>query len=351
MHFAELNRYQIGFFIVGQSTIVPGKIRFRFILRWIPILIHFCLIVCFFKFFAIHTLIRVHETKFSYLLYGISIMITSISSIIMNLILPCAAQNLIKSCIALLNDLEKMFGVPFEWRYFVNSFNITILLSLIAFTLAVFGRFIHSAAHLKPGMDTIILTMNFFEISTIDYVVFHVALYSLILHFLNFNLKRMAELNHLPKEQLRHILSYVSKVHQRLWSISIAIEHRFGWQLLAILFESFINLTHTVYSTFWYLDSCGQDSSRLNTIVLRNFFRLNNCILFYFFLYCILCTNAWTSSILHILCTVYVYTMKLAWKSSPSRLTPDWFQAFSMWITRFLCMSDAHNAWRDYFDK
>lgn len=274
MHFAELNRYQIGFFILGQSTIVPGRIRFGFILRWIPIFINFCLIVCFFKIFTIHTFIRIVETKVSYLLYGISILITSISSIIMNLILPYAAQKLIESCIALLKDLERKFGVPFEWRYFMNSFNITILISLFAFTLAFFGRFIDNVAHLKPGMDTIILTMNFFEILSIDYVVFHVTLYSLILHFLNFNLKQIAELNHLPKEQLRDILSYVSKVHQRLWSISIAIERRFGWQLLAVLFESFINLIHTVYSTFWYLDSYGDDSYRLNTIVLRNFFRL-----------------------------------------------------------------------------
>lgn len=277
MHFAKLIRYQIGFFILGQSTIVPGNIRFGFILRWIPIFIKCCLIVFFFNFSTIYTFIRITEKRFSYLLYGVAILITSISSIIMNLIFPYAAQKLVKSCIVLLKDLEQKFGVPFEWRYFVNSFNITMWLSLVALLLAFFGRMVHHVPHLRPGMDAMILTMNFFEILSVDYIVFHVALYSLVLHFLNFNLKQMAELNRLTKKQLRDILSYVTEVHQRLWSISIAIDKRFGWQLLAVLFESFINLIHTVYLTFWYLDNYGDDSGRRNTIFLRNFFDYN-CI-------------------------------------------------------------------------
>lgn len=274
MHFVEFIRYQIGFFILGQTTIIPGNIRFGFIVRWIPIAIHFCLIVFFFKF-TILTFIRIVEMRTSYLLYGVAILITSISSIIMNLFLPYAAQNLAKSCMTLVEDVEQKFRVPFEWRYFVKSFNITMMLSLLAFALAFIGRFLHNVPHLRPGMDTIIITMNFFEILSIDYIVFHVALYSLILHFLNFNLKQMAEMNHLPKERLRDILSYVTNVHQRVWAISIAIDNRFGWQLLAVLFESFINLIHTVYATFWYLDSYGDDSIRRDTIVLRNFFSLD----------------------------------------------------------------------------
>lgn len=270
MHFAKLIRYQIGFFILGQSTIIPGNIRFGFILRWIPIFINFCLIVFFFKSFTIFTFIRIIEIKTIYLLYGVAILTTNFSSIIINLILPYAAQKLVESCITLLKHLEQKFGVPFEWRYFVNSFNITLWLSLFAFALGFFGRFIHNVSHLRPGMDAIIVTMNFFDILSIDYIIFHVALYSLILQFLNFNLKQMAELNHLPKKQLQDILSYVTEVHQRLWSISIAIDNRFGWQLLAVLFESFIQIIHTVYSTFWYLDSYGDDSIRRNTIVLRN---------------------------------------------------------------------------------
>lgn len=272
MHFAELIRYELVFFILGQSTIIPGNIlRFGFFLRWIPFFVQFCLIIFFFEFFTILTFIQITE-YISYLLYGTAILITSISSIIMNLISPYAAQKLVKSCIILIKDIEQRFGVPFEWRYFVKSFNTTMLLSLLAFASAIFGRFVHDAPYLRPGMDTIILMMIFVGISSVNYIVFHVALYSLILNFLNYNLKQLAELNHLPKKQLRNILSYVSEVHQRLWSISIAIDNRFGWQLLAVLFESFVHLTHAVYSTFWYMDVYGIDIIPGDTMVLRNFF-------------------------------------------------------------------------------
>lgn len=272
MNPSDLNRYLFAFFIIGQSTFIPlcPKYRIRFILRWIPLIIHI--------FITIASLYVIHDNSFMkikrigsfYRLFSAAVTLSSILSIFSNIFMPNAAERIFELCVCMVKDLEKHFGMATNVDSLLRPYKQNMLITIGIFLIFITMRFAVYTPVLNRNTDFALIAMYFFRYVFINYFIFHVILYHSIFEFLNKNLERISDPMNgkkLNKIQLYNQLAYVTTVHQRLWQISRTIDYRFGWTLLGLLLESFINIMNMAYWIFWYLNSY----TGTLTVILRNY--------------------------------------------------------------------------------
>lgn len=261
-----LNRYLFAFFMFGQSTFIPWNLRFRSFLRWIPLICHtFITIVCS-RVICGHSFMKIKRIGSSYGLFTAAVLLSSIFPILSNVFFWNSAGKIVQLCVNSMKQLERRFGARADWNFLLKTFIRMAILSFCMFTIFLIVRFTVTTSVFNTKFDLAFCTMHFFRFAFINYFVFHMALFNSVSEFLNINLKQMRDSKRLNKIQMYDLLLYVTRFHHRLWGIARAIDNRFGWTILAVLFDLFVNIMNMAYWIFWYLDSYN---GRLTAVIRK----------------------------------------------------------------------------------
>lgn len=243
------NKYFLLYFLTAQ-TLCDSKVLKRSFLKYIPLLVHLVVtIICADP--TIDDRCRSDKSLTDWFLdiFKLNFIMPSILMIVSNISTKSEFQNIPHIMFDLITDIEQYFGVNFRAEKFKRShnYNIFIRTSFHLFTL-IYREFIPVFACSKMT-GRIIASMNIFNIAFELYFLFHIDMMHSLLQFFNANLRYLKSAK-LDECQRFHILSYISYVHCEIWLIKSHIERRFGWTLLAVLLDKFIQFTIHPFDMF-----------------------------------------------------------------------------------------------------
>lgn len=157
------------------------------------------------------------------------------------------------------------------FRPFIQSFFRKVCIILAFYILHVYVKVVYRFSSNDMVNKTSVLTLQFITLISILHVAFYVDLLTYIVAAINENVnfafqREIFDLSNWNMKNVMENFRLYKHAHYLMWDISQFINQHFGWVLLSLLLQNFINI---IYSAYWAILFLHTDDVTDNQRILR----------------------------------------------------------------------------------
>lgn len=250
MEVNRFNKYFLLYFLTAQTLCAPKTLKANHS-KWIPLMVHL-IITTICTYIIISERWYVNKTLTDWILdiFKLNLVLPSVLIIFSNISARGNSQTIPSILLTLISSIEQHFGVNFSAGKLLRSHNYYIFVRISLHLITSVNRELILLFGCSIITGRIITTIKLFNSMFELYFLLHVDLMHAALKFLNANLQHHSKSTKIDGNRRFHILNYVSYVYCNIWVIKNDVERRFGWTLMAVFLDKYIQFTIHPYDMF-----------------------------------------------------------------------------------------------------
>lgn len=271
---SKFEKYCIFHQLIGQAFLISSKLsRSLRLFRWIIFSLNIVFTVLCTKELFHHIGSQFKESNFFHGIFASATVVPILFAMLANIHSPNRIQSICDALIAVLKDLELKFNLTGVQRTFLKVYNKKIAWILFSVIILLISHGLILPKNVSRTIDIVYIVLDFQKDCLILQCVFYMDLIKLILKVLGVHMIKVTKNQKLNAHQKAHILSKLKWIHLSLWEIMKCINDHYGWTLITILFDAFINILRMIYLQFLYFHS----PDRLLLHVTRKYLMIYLC--------------------------------------------------------------------------
>lgn len=168
--------------------------------------------------------------------------------------------------------LHRRFHFKIKFRIFLKRYIYKVVVTMSIYLSTVVAKFLFPSFYdwtVEISYSVLRLFVLFIKLHALFY-------FSLLKSFYKFSMNLMngkgLKSNSVNGDETAELIKQLKFIHYRLFVVARRISEIFGWTLIAVILQSFIESAYSSYWIFWYLRKSGQGANSLLALSNWNWF-------------------------------------------------------------------------------